>query len=358
MFELIGSNKGRKIESLRFWYIRSFMVVSVVSAFLFFLFLQVVLLFYPDGLVINVQWSMLLTVVAFMILSITSLYFGYKQSGYMKKRVEDISTYIATLGRGKFSERIAVWQKDELGRLAEDINQLAIKILNQVRSLQKLAEEKNELAMKAHNAATIEERQRLARELHDSVSQQLFALSIMSSASIRMFDSYPQEAKKQLTDIATIAAQAQGEMRALLLHLRPVSLTNDTLCVGINKLLEELEDRTPIKFQKDIQEITALSSATEDHLFRIIQEAISNILRHADATIVKLDMHQKGNQYVYIFISDNGKGFEINHQKQASFGLHTMRERCEEIGGQFHIRSKEGEGTHIEIHIPIREGEN
>ncbi|MCM3616974.1 sensor histidine kinase [Sutcliffiella horikoshii] len=354
---MIGSDKGKKIESLRFWYIRSFIVVSVVSAFLFFIFLQSVLLFYPEGLVVNVQWSMVMTLVAFVIMTVTSLYIGYKQSGYIKKRVEDISTFIATLGRGKFSERIAVDQTDELGRLTEDINQLANKIQNQVKSLQKLAEEKNELAIKAHNAATIEERQRLARELHDSVSQQLFALSIMSSAAIRMFDVYPEEAKKQLTDIASIAAQAQGEMRALLLHLRPVSLTNDTLCVGIHKLLEELEERTPITFQKDIQEIHALSNATEDHLFRIIQEAISNILRHADATIVKLDMHQKGNQYVYIFISDNGKGFEIDQHKQASYGLHTMKERCEEIGGQFSIRSKKGVGTHIEIHIPIREEE-
>jgi NarL family two-component system sensor histidine kinase LiaS len=292
--------------------------------------------------------------VVFVFTVITSVYFGYKQSGYMKKRIEDISTYIATLARGKFNERVAVGEKDELGRLTEDLNQLAVKIQNQVRSLQKLAEEKNELAIKAHNAATIEERQRLARELHDSVSQQLFALSIMSSAAIRMFDRYPEEAKKQLTDIATIAAQAQGEMRALLLHLRPISLTNDTLCAGIEKLLKELEDRTPITFQKDIRDINVLSNATEDHLFRIIQEAISNILRHADATNVKIDMHQKGNQYVYIFISDNGKGFEINQQKQSSYGLHTMRERCEEIGGQFSIRSKKGEGTHIEIHIPIR----
>ncbi|CAG9622526.1 sensor histidine kinase [Sutcliffiella rhizosphaerae] len=350
--------KGKKIESLRFWYIRSFIVVSVVSSFLFFLFFQTLLLFYPEGLLVDVEWSVIIAATSFIITVLTSIYFGYKQSGYMKNRLDDLSTFIATLARGKFSERIAVGGKDELGRLTEDINQLAYKIQNQVKSLQKLADEKNELAIKAHNAATIEERQRLARELHDSVSQQLFALSIMSSAAIRMFDPYPEEAKKQLTDIASIAAKAQGEMRALLLHLRPISLTNDTLSVGIQKLLVELEERTPITFQKDIQDIDTLSNATEDHLFRIIQEALSNILRHADATSVKLDMHQKGKQYVYIFISDNGKGFELNTQKQSSYGLHTMRERCEEIGGQFSIRSKKGEGTHIEIHVPIREEEN
>ncbi|WP_367643910.1 histidine kinase [Bacillus sp. THAF10] len=351
------SKNGKRIESLRFWYIRSFLLVSIVSSFLFFLFMQTILLFYQRGLLINVQWSVLLTLVAFLITVLTSVYIGYKHSSYMKNRLDRISTFIATLTRGKYSERIIVGEKDELGRLAEDINQLANKIQNQVKSLQKLAEEKNELAIKAHNAATIEERQRLARELHDSVSQQLFALSIMSSATIRLFDSHPEKAKKQLTEIASIAAKAQGEMRALLLHLRPVSLTNDSLSVGIQKLLVELEERTPISFQKDIAEIENLTNATEDHLFRIIQEAISNILRHADATNVKITMQQKGSNYVYIFIGDNGKGFDLNQHKQSSFGLHTMRERCEEIGGQFNIRSKKGEGTHIEIHVPFRKEE-
>jgi len=353
MCVLTESKQDKKINSLRFWLIRSFVTVATISCSLFFISLQLLVLFIQD-FEITVSISIWMTVMSFLISVGTSIYIGYKQSSYLKKRVEDISTFIATLGRGKFSERIIVAEKDELGRLTEDINQLANKFQSQVRSLQKLAEEKNQLAMKAHNAATIEERQRLARELHDSVSQQLFALSIMSSAAIRMFEQYPDESKKQLNDIAGIAAQAQGEMRALLLHLRPVSLTNDTLCVGIHKLLEELEERTPITFQHDIKEISSLSNATEDHLFRIVQEAISNILRHADATIVKIDMHQKEDQYVYIFISDNGKGFEVNHQKQSSYGLSNMKERCEEIGGEFTVRSKKGEGTHIEIHIPIR----
>ncbi|WP_223700789.1 sensor histidine kinase [Sutcliffiella deserti] len=353
---MIESKQENKINSLRFWLIRSFITVSMVSSALFFIFLQLLVLFFPNGK-INVQVTIGMTVIGLLISIATSVYIGYRHSSYLKKRVEDISTFIATLGRGKLSERMAVVEKDELGRLTEDINQLANKIQNQVRSLQKLAEEKNQLALRAHNAATIEERQRLARELHDSVSQQLFAVSIMSSATIRMFDLYPEEAKKQMNDIAMIAAQAQGEMRALLLHLRPVSLTNDTLCVGIHKLLEELEERTPINFQHSINEIISLSNATEDHLFRIIQEALSNILRHADASVVKIDMHQKDDKYVYIFISDNGKGFEVNQHKQSSYGISNMRERCEEIGGQFTVRSKTGEGTHIEIYIPIREEE-
>ncbi|WP_227521519.1 MULTISPECIES: sensor histidine kinase [Bacillus] len=343
----------RRIQSVRFWLIRSHLTVTFIASLLVFISLQALLLFYPEGLQLTVGLTVLITLKIFILGFLTSIYVGYKDSYYVKKRLEDISTFIATLSRGKFSETIQVREQDELGRLTEDINQLAQKIQNQVHSLQKLAEEKNLLAKKAHSAATMEERQRLARDLHDSVSQQLFALSIMSSAVIRIFDSKPEIAKRQIQDIASIAAKAQAEMRALLLHLRPVSLTNETLCRAIEQLIEELERKTPITFHRNIETLNTLSNATEDHLFRIIQEALANILRHADASEVDIEIHEK-NDYVYIFISDNGIGFELNQQKLASYGLQTMRERCEEIGGTFEIKSKQGEGTHIEIHIPVR----
>lgn len=358
MFELTKFNLGayQKIHSVRFWLLRSHVIVAFITSLLLFILLQVLLLVYPKGITLKVDITLYITLVSFSIGLFTSIYIGYKNSNYVKKRLDDISTFITILSRGKFSERIKIDNQDELGQLADGINQIAEKFQNQVKSLQKLAEEKNDLAQKAHSAATIEERQRLARELHDSVSQQLFALSIMSSAAIRMFDTKPEIAKKQLGEIGNIASQAQAEMRALLLHLRPVSLKNDSLCDGIKKLMEELQAKTPITFESSMEELPSITAVYEDHLFRIIQEALSNILRHADATVVKLQMHQKDN-YVYIFISDNGKGFELNMNKLSSYGLDTMRERCEELGGQFSIRSKPGEGTHIEIHIPIREEE-
>ena len=360
MFELTEYKEKiglfRRIQSVRFWLIRSHFTVTFVTALLVFISLQGLLLLYPEGIQLTVGLTVLITLATLLLGILTSIYIGYKDSYYVKKRLEDISTFIATLSRGKFSETIEVKERDELGRLTEDINQLAQRFQNQVHSLQKLAEEKNLLAKKAHTAATIEERQRLARDLHDSVSQQLFALSIMSSAVIRILDTKPNIAKQQIQDIASIAAKAQAEMRALLLHLRPVSLTNETLCRAIEKLIEELEGKTPITFYRNIEQLHSLTNATEDHLFRIIQEALANILRHADATEVDIDMHEK-NEYVYIFISDNGIGFELNDQKLASYGLQTMKERCEEIGGTFEIKSKQGEGTQIELHIPVRKVE-
>ncbi|MDX5475608.1 MAG: histidine kinase [Bacillaceae bacterium] len=346
----------RRIQSVRLWLIRSHLTVTFATALLVFISLQGLLLLYPEGIQVTVGLTVIITLTTLLLGILTSIYIGYKDSYYVKKRLEDISTFIATLSRGKFSETIQVKERDELGRLTEDINQLAQRFQSQVHSLQKLAEEKNLLAKKAHTAATMEERQRLARDLHDSVSQQLFALSIMSSAVIRILDTKPDIAKQQIQDIASIAAKAQAEMRALLLHLRPVSLTNETLCKAIEKLIEELEGKTPISFHRNIEQLHSLTNATEDHLFRIIQEALANILRHADATEVDIDMHEK-NEYVYIFISDNGIGFELNEQKLASYGLLTMKERCEEIGGNFEIKSKQGEGTQIEIHIPIRKVE-
>lgn len=146
-------------------------------------------------------------------------------------------------------------------------------------------------------------------------------------------------------------------MRALLLHLRPVQLSGESLCEGIIKLVQELKQKTNLHFEASIDEIEDISKAAEEHIFRIVQEALSNIIRHADATKVKLVLTDD-DHYIRLFIGDDGKGFDIHKEKITSYGLKTMRERCEQIGGTYNIRSKENEGTYIEIRIPAmrREG--
>ena len=128
------------------------------------------------------------------------------------------------------------------------------------------------------------ERHRLARELHDSVSQQLFAAMMMMSAlneqAIR--DDAPEMQKKQLAMVTDIINASQSEMRALLLHLRPVTLEGKSLKQGIEQLLKELETKIKISLKWDIEEFT-MPSSIEDQLFRVIQELLSNTLRHAKA---------------------------------------------------------------------------
>lgn len=246
-------------------------------------------------------------------------------------------------------------KQDEIGIITDDLNQLAVYIQEQVKILQRLADEKSELADQAHQAAVMEERHRLARDLHDSVSQQLFALNMLSSAAVRTVRNKPKDAEPILQQVAEIAAKAQGEMRALLLHLRPIDLKGENLAEGLKKLIRELIEKTPIEITPELDDLEGLTKGTEAHLFRIVQEGISNILRHAEATQIKIST-KRIDSTLNLYISDNGKGFSVNQQKMTSYGLQTMRERCEEIGGVFQIRSKENEGTYINIRIPLKEG--
>lgn len=285
---------------------------------------------------------------------IFSIYVGFKSSGDMKTRVDYLSVLIAQLSRGNYSSRVYDNSEDEIARIGAELNELGEKMQGQVKSLQRMADEKAEYAKSAHKAATIEERQRLARDLHDAVSQQLFALTMMSQASLRLFDRDLDAAREQVRDLSDTALKAQTEMRALLLHLRPVHLSGEPLQIGIHSLIEELKQKCPIIFHVDIEEIEELSESTEEHLFRIIQESLSNTLRHADATEVTIEIVNR-NQELFIHIADNGKGFDLetDQQRKTSYGLKTMKERSEEVGGTFAIRSKQGEGTHLDIRIPL-----
>lgn len=294
-------------------------------------------------------------ILAYIIVSfLFSVYIGFKASSDTKTRVDALSVLITQLARGNYATRIYDNGEDEVGRIGEELNQLAEKMQGQVKSLQRLADEKAEFAKSAHKAATIEERQRLARDLHDAVSQQLFALTMMSQATVRLVEKNPEKAKTQISEIAATAKQAQTEMRALLLHLRPVHLSGDPLPIGIQQLVNELEQKCSINFHIHIDKFSRLSETTEEHVFRIVQESLSNTLRHAEATEVTIEI-KKYQQELFIHIADNGKGFDLSsdQQKIVSYGLKTMKERSEEIGGTFAIRSKLGEGTHIDIRIPL-----
>ncbi|NMH69552.1 sensor histidine kinase [Bacillus sp. RO3] len=326
-------------------------MMSVMAILLFFISLQIHLYFFENPS-ISLKQSVYLTIWLGMILLVLSIYFGFRTGYTFKGRIDDISTFVTLLRSGKFSARVDRYEHDELGLLSDELNQLAVFIQEQVKSLQRLADEKSELADRVHHAAVMEERQRLARDLHDSVSQQLFALNMLSSAAQRSMGKDSQKVETIVRQVAEIAGKAQGEMRALLLHLRPIDLKGEGLCDALTILIRELKEKTQIEIEASLDGIEDLSKGTETHMFRIIQESLSNILRHSEATKVKIVTEKKGG-YVSLYISDNGKGFNLKQNKMTSYGLQTMRERAEEIGGLFHIRSKEKEGTYIDLRIPV-----
>ncbi|KHE71918.1 sensor histidine kinase [Halobacillus sp. BBL2006] len=343
----------KQLNSIRYMYIRSHLYGLILNTFILLaVLLSIHVWFEPEWLS---PGAILFFILSYIIIGFfMSLYAGFKSSGDMKQRFDYISTMITQLSRGEFSSKIYFNENDEVAGLGDELNELGEKLKQQKESLLKLADEKADLARSAHKAATIEERQRLARDLHDAVSQQLFALTMMAQAARKVFDKNPVKAREQLEEITQMALQAQTEMRALLLHLRPVHLSGEPLTEGISSLIEELKQKCPLHFQVQMEEMEEMSRTTEEQLFRVVQEALSNILRHANATEVKIGLnHSKGEMFLHI--SDNGAGFDPDEKKgnKASYGLKTMKERCEEIGGEFTIRSREGEGTHIDIRVPI-----
>ncbi len=298
-----------------------------------------------------------LSITLYLLLLTLGMLLYLEFTGYrtMSKRLEKISSFIAVLSRGNLGQRMEVETGDDLGRMETELNQLAEKIEKQVNSLQRLAEYNESMQGQVQAAAIIQERQRLARDLHDAVSQHLFALNMLAAATLRRFQADPEQARRHLEEIADMAAKAQGEMRALLLHLHPVQLSEDPLHVGVAKLVEGLQGKCSLKFELNLEPLD-ISRGIENHLFRIIQEALANILRHANASRVKITTAKKGRD-LFLHINDDGKGFDPQEGQRAGYGLKTMRERCEEIGGTFALTSGKGQGTHISLRIPIKEKE-
>lgn len=341
-----------RFSSIRFIFIRSHLSGLVVTTItLLAILLSIYVLFEPAWLT---AVAIFVFIISYVVLgAIIALYTGFTSSGNMKSRLDSLSVLITQFANGKYQSSVYLEEADEIARIGNELNELGKKLQDQVKSLQRMADEKSEFAKTAHKSAVIEERQRLARDLHDAVSQQLFALNMMSEAAVNQIDVNPVVAKEQITEVSNIALQAQTEMRALLLHLRPVHLSGDPLPKGIHKLIGELQMRSQIDFQVAINEELQLKETTEEHVFRIIQEALSNILRHSQATIVNLEVRTRNNE-LFVHIRDNGKGFDTtgDNDKKTSYGMRTMRERSEELGGTFKIHSKVDEGTYLDIRIP------
>ncbi|ASN06575.1 sensor histidine kinase [Virgibacillus necropolis] len=342
----------KRLNSIRFSHIRShFYALFLTTVILLSFLLSIYVLFTPQWLTVE---SIFLFITTYVVVALVlALYVGFKSSGDMKERLDYFSVLITQFANGNYQSRLYFNEDDEIARIGNELNELGKKMQDQVKSLQRMADAKADLAKSAHKAAVIEERQRLARDLHDSVSQQLFGVTMMAEASLKQIDKNPVIAKEQLENVAASALQAQTEMRALLLHLRPVHLSGDPLPTGLKKLIEELKQKSTLNFKVEIDEAIKLPETTEEHVFRIIQESLSNILRHAEANEVKVKLSMRSNE-LFIHIADNGQGFHVDEDsnRKTSYGLKTMKERSEELGGTFTIRSVQGEGTYIDIRIP------
>lgn len=211
------------------------------------------------------------------------------------------------------------------------------------------------LHAQAQQAAALEERHRLARDLHDSVTQSLFSMSLLAQSLPALLHVAPEEATHSLDELRRLSKEALAEMRALLSQLRPVALEEDGLVDALTKHVLALQRRdgpTLVFTCNNCDE--RLPLAVEETLFRVATEAISNALKHAHATHVAVHVEQKA-AIVTLTVRDDGTGFNpaARHGEPGHLGLAGMRERVARSGGTLTIQSAVGAGTTVGVRVAI-----
>ena len=202
--------------------------------------------------------------------------------------------------------------------------------------------------------AVLEERNRLGRELHDSVTQSLYSLVLLTEGWRRQLNAGGSAlAEDYLSKIGSIAQDSLKQMRILIHELRPPTLQQEGLVGALQKRLDVVENRVGIEARVIMEDFIELQSYMEDGLYWIALEALNNALKHADASreIVHISM-ENGN--VVLEVVDNGKGFDVTQAEQrGGMGLNNMHERARQMGGSFTIQSAPGEGTVVRVSAPI-----
>jgi len=278
---------------------------------------------------------------------------GFIFTRQLRNRLEEVSTGARNLAYGNLRYRLPFTDDPELGDIARAFNEMAERLEKQVAALQKVSEEKEQLIEETKLAAVSEERRRLARDLHDAVSQQLFAISMMAATASKVALQNPQRCAELVSSISESASRAQSEMRALLLQLRPVTLEGQRLVDALSSLAKELESRQVIQCELALADVD-LPKHIENQLYRIAQEALSNVLRHAQASKCRIELLVSGeNSRVLFVIEDNGIGFRETDVPPTSMGLKSIRERAELLGGTVQWISIPSQGTRLEVRLPL-----
>jgi signal transduction histidine kinase len=238
--------------------------------------------------------------------------------------------------------------KDEPNYFTAQHAALAWAVANQAS----IAIENARLYEQALNLAALEERQRLARELHDSVSQALFGISLGTNSTRILLERDPSRVSQSLDYIHSLAQAGMAEMRALLFELRPESLELEGLVAALSKQAAAINARYGIKVQTDFSPEPAIPLASKEALYRIGQEAMHNIVKHAQATRIDLRLEASDDRLV-LEISDNGVGFDTQASFPGHLGLRSMKERALKLGGNLQLESVPGQGTHIRVQVPV-----
>ena len=214
-----------------------------------------------------------------------------------------------------------------------------------------VAVENARLFFEARGKAALEERQRLARELHDSVSQALYGIALGAKTARTLLDQNPDRAANPLDYVLSLAEAGMAEMRALIFELRPESLETEGLVAALEKQAAALRARHEIEVAATLCEEPEASLVAKEAVYRIAQEALHNTVKHARANNVEIRM-ECDPERITLDISDDGVGFDARSEFPGHLGLRSMRERALRLGGTLQVKTAPGRGTGICAQIP------
>jgi PAS domain S-box-containing protein len=200
--------------------------------------------------------------------------------------------------------------------------------------------------------AALEERQRLARELHDSVSQALYGIALGAKTARALLDKNPERVADPLEYVLSLAEAGLAEMRALIFELRPESLETEGLIAALEKQTAALKARHEIEVEATLCDEPEASMEAKETVYRIAQEALHNIVKHARATNVEIKV-ECDSGWIALEVSDDGVGFDAQGDFPGHLGLRSMRERALRLGGTLEVETAPGRGTQICARIPV-----
>lgn len=264
--------------------------------------------------------------------------FGFIMSRGLTRRLANLSQAATAWSEGDFSVQPQDNTRDEIGELGLHLRTMA-------EHTQNLLESRDELAL-------LQERNRLARDLHDTVKQQTFAALMQLRAAKNLLEKDPENSRQAIDSAETLLKTAQHDLAMIIAELRPAALDAQGLPAALADYLPQWSQNTGIQSELHVQGERSLPLEKEQTLFRLAQEALSNVARHSKATRVDFNLEYNESQ-VLLQIKDNGQGFESNAPQRAGFGLQSMQQRARSLGGELDIHSTHGLGTLLQVAVPL-----
>jgi signal transduction histidine kinase len=290
---------------------------------------------------------------------LTALIVNFSMNSLVIKRLESLAQALRGFGRGDHNIRLEGGGSDEIGQLSRSFNEMGQRIEMDEIENQRLSNQRGEL-LKRLITAQEDERKRVARELHDDLGQALSALSLHVQSLERLINSSPDDAIEQLSQISDLIEDTTERMYELILALRPSVLDEFGLVAALRNHAEKFLEGSGITFNLDADDYSGrLSPDLETALYRVFQEALSNVRRHAQAKHVKISLELRDGIFIGEIV-DDGKGFDIqalenNRDDPRGLGMMSIRERIAQYCGQVEILSQPGKGTTLSVRLSTSE---